>query len=235
MGVLEIFNRTTLVADDEWMEFFNVLAGQTAIAIDNRILFDDLQRSHLELSLAYDATIEGWSRALDLRDRETEGHTQRVTDLTIRLARSLGLSELEIVHIRRGALLHDIGKMGVPDTILNKPGPLTEEELRVMRMHPQYAYDMLMPITYLRPALDIPYAHHEKWDGSGYPRGLKGYAIPVAARIFAVSDVFDALTSDRPYRKAWSKEKTFEYLRGQAGRHFAPEIVEAFLSIVEAS
>jgi PAS domain S-box-containing protein len=235
MGVLEIFNRTTLVPDDEWMEFFNVLAGQTAIAIDNRIMFDDLQRSHLELSLAYDATIEGWSHALDLRDRETEGHTRRVTDLTIRLARSLGLSDLEIVHIRRGGLLHDIGKMGVPDTILNKPGPLTEDELRVMRMHPQYAYDMLMPITYLRPALDIPYAHHEKWDGSGYPRGLKGYAIPVAARIFAVSDVFDALTSDRPYRKAWSKEKTFEYLRSQAGRHFAPEIVEAFLSIVDAS
>ncbi len=235
LGVLEIFNRTTLTADDEWMEFFNVLAGQTAIAIDNRVMFDDLQRSHLELSLAYDATIEGWSRALDLRDRETEGHTQRVTDLTIRLARSLGLGDLELVHIRRGGLLHDIGKMGVPDTILNKPGPLTEEELRIMRMHPQYAYDMLMPITYLRPALDIPYAHHEKWDGSGYPRGLKGYAIPVAARIFAISDVFDALTSDRPYRKAWSKQKTFDYLRGQIGRHFAPEIVEAFLSIVEDS
>jgi HD-GYP domain-containing protein (c-di-GMP phosphodiesterase class II) len=143
------------------------------------------------------------------------------------------LSDAEILHIRRGGLLHDIGKMGVPDTILNKPGPLTEEELLIMRMHPQYAYDMLTPIAYLRSALDIPYAHHEKWDGSGYPRGLKGYSIPVAARIFAVSDVFDALTSDRPYRKAWSQERTLNYLREQAGRHFAPEIVDAFLSIIQ--
>ncbi len=235
IGILEVFNRERLTPDDDWMEFFNVLAGQTAIAIDNSVMFDDLQRSHLELSLAYDATIEGWSRALDLRDRETEGHTQRVTDLTIRLARRLGISDAEIVHLRRGGLLHDIGKMGVPDTILNKPGPLTEDELLIMRRHPQYAYDMLMPISYLRPALDIPYAHHEKWDGSGYPRGLRGYAIPVAARIFAVSDVFDALTSDRPYRKAWSQERTLAYLRDQSGRHFASEIVDAFLSIIGES
>jgi len=233
IGVLEVFSRTRLTPDDEWMEFFNVLAGQTAIAIDNSMMFDDLQRSHMELSLAYDATIEGWSRALDLRDRETEGHTLRVTDLTVHLARRLGVSDSEIVHIRRGSLLHDIGKMGVPDTILNKPGPLTDDELHIMRMHPQYAYGMLMPISYLRPALDIPYAHHEKWDGSGYPRGLKGHAIPVAARIFSVLDVFDALTSDRPYRKAWSKEKTLDYLRDQSGRHFAPEIVDAFLSIIQ--
>ena len=232
-GVLEVFNRSVLAVDDEWLEFFSVLAGQTAVAIDNSLLFEDLQRSHMELSLAYDATIEGWSRALDLRDKETEGHTQRVTDLSVRLARKLGLSELEIIQIRRGGLLHDIGKMGVPDTILNKPGPLTEDELQVMRRHPQYAYDMLMPISYLRSALSIPFAHHEKWDGSGYPRGMAGMQIPLAARIFSISDVFDALSSDRPYRKAWSKERTLEYLRQQSGRAFDPQIVQVFLSIIE--
>ncbi len=231
-GVLEVFKREPLNLDDEWIEFFQVLASQTAIAIDNSLMFEDLQRSHLELSLAYDATIEGWSRALDLRDKETEGHTQRVTTLSVRLASRLGLSDAEIVHMRRGGLLHDIGKMGVTDTILNKPGPLTDEESKIMRRHPGYAYDMLMPISYLRPALDIPYSHHEKWDGSGYPLGLKGEAIPLVARIFAISDVFDALTSDRPYRKAWSVEKTLDYLRSQSGRHFDPKIVEAFLKII---
>ena len=232
-GVLEVFNREPVHLDDEWMEFFQVMASQLAIAIDNSLMFEDLQRSHLELSLAYDATIEGWSRALDLRDKDTEGHTQRVTELSVRLAAKVGLSDDEIVHMRRGGLLHDIGKMGVTDAILHKPGPLTEEESKIMRQHPGYAYDMLMPISYLRPALDIPYSHHEKWDGSGYPLGLKGEAIPLVARIFAISDVFDALTSDRPYRKAWSVEKTLDYLRSQSGRHFDPKIVEAFLSIME--
>ena len=231
-GVLEVFNRDQITLTDEWMEFFQVLASQTAIAVDNSLMFEDLQRSNLELSLAYDATIEGWSRALDLRDKETEGHTQRVTTLSVRLAIRLGLSENEIVHLRRGGLLHDIGKMGVTDTILNKPGPLTEEEFAIMRQHPGYAYDMLMPISYLRPALDIPYSHHEKWDGSGYPLGLKGEQIPLVARIFAISDVFDALTSDRPYRTAWPVKKTLDYLKGQSGRHFDPKIVDAFLAMI---
>lgn len=231
-GVLEVFSFDQLTLNDEWMEFFQVLASQTAIAIDNSLMFEDLQRSNLELSLAYDATIEGWSRALDLRDKETEGHTQRVTMLSVRLATRLGLSDNEIVHLRRGGLLHDIGKMGVTDTILNKPGPLTEEEFEIMRQHPGYAYDMLMPISYLRPALDIPYSHHEKWDGSGYPLGLKGQQIPLVARIFAVSDVFDALTSNRPYRTAWSVKKTLDYIHSQSGRHFDPKIVEAFLAMI---
>lgn len=231
-GVLEVFSCDLFTLSDEWMEFFQVLASQTAIAIDNSLMFEDLQRSHLELSLAYDATIEGWSRALDLRDKETEGHTQRVTTLSVRLAARLGLSDAEIVHLRRGGLLHDIGKMGVTDSILNKPGPLTPEEFEIMRQHPGYAYDMLMPISYLRPALDIPYSHHEKWDGTGYPLGLKGEQIPLVARIFAVSDVFDALTSDRPYRKAWSVKKTLDYIHGQSGRHFDPKVVEAFLAMI---
>ena len=165
------FHRTPLAAGPDWLSLLETLAGQAAIAIDNAQLFDDLQRSNIDLTLAYDATIEGWSRALDLRDKETEGHTQRVTEMTVRLARAMGIADAELVHIRRGALLHDIGKMGVPDSILLKPGPLTDEEWVIMRQHPQLAYDMLSPIAYLRPALDIPYCHHEKWDGTGYPRG----------------------------------------------------------------
>ena len=231
IGVLDIFNCSFLSPDSEWLDFMEALASQAAIAIDSATLFDDLQHSNDELSQAYDATIEGWSKALDLRDKETEGHTQRVTDLTVQLVRMNGMSEDEIVHIRRGALLHDIGKMGVPDSILLKPGPLTNEEWMLMHRHPQYAYDMLSPIVYLHTALDIPYCHHEKWDGTGYPRGLKGEEIPLAARIFAVVDIWDALRSDRPYRKAWSAEKVLEYIKSLAGTHLDPKAVELFLSV----
>jgi HD-GYP domain-containing protein (c-di-GMP phosphodiesterase class II) len=188
-------------------------------------------RAAVELARAYDTSLDGWSRALDLRDKETEGHTQRVTDMTLRLARAMGVAEGDLVDIRRGALLHDIGKMGIPDSILLKPGPLTEEEWKVMRRHPVYAYDFLSPTPYLRPALDIPYCHHEKWDGTGYPRGLRGEGIPRAARIFAVADVWDALRSDRPYRAAWTAVKAREYIREQAGKHFDPRVVEVFLRI----
>jgi len=185
----------------------------------------------VELAVAYDTTIEGWARALELRDQEAEGHSQRVTELALRLARAMGISEEYLVLFRRGALLHDIGKMGIPDVILLKPDALTEEEWTIMRKHPIYAYDMLSPIAYLRPALDIPYCHHEKWDGTGYPRGLKGDQIPLAARIFAVVDVWDALRSDRPYRAAWPEEEVWEYIREQSGKHFDPQVVEAFLKI----
>ena len=191
-------------------------------------LFEGLRRSNLELSLAYDATIEGWSRAMDLRDHETEGHSRRVTEMTLRLARAMGMGEAELVHVRRGALLHDIGKMGIPDRILLKPGPLTDEELAVMRRHPAYAFEMLSPIAFLRPALDIPYCHHEKWDGTGYPRGLKGEQIPLAARIFAAVDIWDALRSDRPYRKAWPEERVCEHIASLAGTHLDPDVVRAF-------
>lgn len=231
-GVLEVFHRDPFQPDHEWVDYLGSLADLAAIAIDNVDLFTNLQTSHLELALAYDATIEGWSRALELRDRETEGHAQRVTELTERLARAMGFSEAELVHIRRGALLHDIGKMGVPDAILLKPGPLTAEERAIMQKHPQYAYEMLKPIAYLRPALDIPYAHHERWDGTGYPNGLCREQIPLAARIFAIVDVYDALAVDRPYRPAWSHEKTVAHIRAQSGKHFDPQVVEEFLKVI---
>ena len=232
-GVLEIFHRTLLSPDAEWLGFLEALAGQAAIAIENTTLFEDLQRTNMELSEAYDSTIEGWSRALDLRDKETEGHTQRVTELTLELARGFGFSEVELEHIRRGALLHDIGKMGVPDEILLKPSKLTEAEWSVMRRHPELAHEMLLPIIYLRSALDIPYCHHEKWDGTGYPRGLKCEEIPLTARIFAVVDVWDALTSDRPYRSALSLEDALAYIREGSGKHFDPQVVAAFVALLE--
>jgi putative nucleotidyltransferase with HDIG domain len=231
-GVLEIFLRRQLSPNEDWRAFLDVLAGQAAIAVDNALLFNNLERANTDLTLAYDATIEGWSQALELRDRETQGHTKRVTDLTMRLARAMQVDEAKLQHVRRGTLLHDIGKMGIPDEILRKPGPLDEGEWEIMRQHPKYAYDMLLPISYLRPALDIPYCHHEKWDGSGYPRGLKGEEIPLPARIFAVVDVFDALTSDRPYREAWSRERALEYIREQTGKHFDPKVAETFLNIL---
>jgi HD-GYP domain-containing protein (c-di-GMP phosphodiesterase class II) len=231
-GVLEVFRRTPMQVDQDWFSFFEMLAGQTAIAIDNGRLFVNLQQSNLELTLAYDATIQGWSQALELRDEDTEGHTLRVTDLTLRLIQAMGIEEVEIEHARRGSLLHDIGKIAIPDSILLKPGPFDEREWGVMRQHPQYAHNLLFPITYLRPAIHIPYCHHEKWDGTGYPRGLKGEEIPIVARIFAIVDVYDALTSNRPYRLAWTHEKALEYIREQAGMHFDPRAVKAFLTLM---
>ncbi|HEY3330775.1 MAG TPA: HD domain-containing phosphohydrolase [Capsulimonadaceae bacterium] len=232
-GVLEVFHRTHLEPDQEWLDFLDALASQAAIAIDNASLFEGLQRTNIELSIAYDATIEGWSRALDLRDKETEGHSQRVTEMTIRLAEQLGVSDADLVHIRRGALLHDIGKMGIPDQILLKPGPLSDHEWVIMRKHPVYAYEMLSPVEFLRPALDIPYCHHEKWDGTGYPRGLSGENIPLAARIFGIVDVWDALRSDRPYRPGWSTERIKEHIRENSGKHFDPNVAKAFLELVD--
>lgn len=234
-GILEVFHRTPLEPDAEWMNFLEALAGQAAIAVDNATLFEDLQRSNIELTMTYDATLEGWSKALELRDQETEGHAQRVTEMAVRLAQAMGVNAVELLHIRRGALLHDIGKMGIPDSILLKPGPLSEEEWEIMRQHPIYAHQLLSTITNLRPALEIPFCHHEKWDGTGYPRGLRGEQIPLAGRIFAVVDVWDALISDRPYRKAWPRDRVLEYIQIQAGKHFDPQVVEAFLGIVDAS
>ncbi len=189
----------------------------------------ELEALHQELLVSYDKTIEGWSHALDLRDEETEGHTLRVTEKTIALARLAGMDEEQLQHIRRGALLHDVGKLGIPDAILLKPGKLTSDEWEVMRRHPVHAYEWLSDIPYLESALDIPYCHHEKWDGTGYPRGLKGTEIPLAARLFAVVDVWDALTSDRPYRQGMSASEAREYILAQSGVHFDPDVVQLFI------
>jgi putative nucleotidyltransferase with HDIG domain len=205
---------------------------EAILAMNDDHLLEELQRSKQELALAYEATIEGWVRALDLRDRETEGHTRRVTELTLRLARAMGISDEQLVHIRRGALLHDIGKMGVPDAILFKPGKLTEEELKLMQRHPVLGYQLLSTIPFLQPALDIVYCHHERWDGSGYPRGLKGEEIPLSARIFAVVDVWDALVSERVFRRSSSKDEAIAYIKEIAGVKLDPQVVEAFLEVI---
>ena len=232
-GVLEIYHRKKIASNIEWLKFLDMLAGQAAIAIDNVSLFEVLQKSNLELRLAYDTTLEGWAHALELRDMKTEGHSRRVIKLTTELATRMGVDPRLMDHIRRGALLHDIGKMGIPDAILNKPGPLTDQEWGVMKQHPIYAYEMLKEIIFLKPALDIPYSHHEKWDGSGYPLGMHGEAIPWAARIFAIVDVYDALSTDRTYRKAWTKERAINYIKEQSNIHFDPKVVDVFLEIIQ--
>jgi HD-GYP domain-containing protein (c-di-GMP phosphodiesterase class II) len=196
------------------------------------LVIRNLERTIIELEMAYDATIEAWTHALDLRDKESAGHTRHVTEMTVRLAREFGLSADQIPHVQRGALLHDIGKMGIPDTVFHKTSSLSSEEWVLVRRHPQIAYDMLSPIAYLFPALDIPHYHHEKWDGTGYVYGLKGDQIPFTARMFAVVDVYESLTSDRLYRKAWPEESAREYLQEQAGQHFDPQVVEIFLKNV---
>ncbi|MEK6752778.1 MAG: HD domain-containing phosphohydrolase [Chloroflexota bacterium] len=225
-GVLEALNKKQGSFTEEDVKILTAIASQAAVAIENAQLVEALQKS-------YDSTLEGWAAALDLRDKETEGHSQRVTVLTIQLAQEIGVSQEDLIHLRQGALLHDIGKMAVPDKILHKHGPLTERETAIMRQHPLSAYKMLYPIAYLRPALDIPYCHHEKWDGSGYPRGLKGEDIPLHARIFTIIDVWDALRSNRPYRKAWSPKKTITYIQEQAGKSFEPGIVKSFMDVIQ--
>lgn len=243
IGVIFLDNRIqTGLFNQNDLELLSAFADQAAVAIDNARLFDGLQKANKELEsaneelqIAYDATLKGWVRALDMRDKETKGHTQRVTGLARILAREVGVKEADLVHITRGALLHDIGKIGVPDSILLKPSTLTPEEWDRMKRHTILAFEMLNPIEFLRPAIDVPYCHHEKWDGGGYPRGLKGEDIPLTARIFSIVDVWDALTSDRPYHRAITKEETQLYIRKQAGSQFDPRLVEAFLNLKDLS
>jgi PAS domain S-box-containing protein len=230
LGLLEIFHKSELPQNVDLDNFAEMLATQAAIAVDNTNLLRSLRTANRELTAAYDATIEGWARALDLRDHETEGHTRRVTEMTVELAKLMSVPPHEISHMRRGALLHDIGKMAIPDSVLLKPGQLDQNEWVVMRRHPGIALDLLEPVNFLKPAIDIPFCHHEKWDGTGYPRGLKGKEIPLSARIFAVIDVWDALRSDRPYRKGWSAEQAVHFIRVQSGKHFDPDVVEVFLN-----
>ena len=231
-GVLEIFHRSTLEPNSEWLDYLNTLISETAIAVDNARLFTDLEKTNMELISAYEATLAGWARTLEMRDRETEGHSQRVLDMTMQLAEKMGIRGDDLIHVRRGSLLHDIGKIAIPDNILQKPGPLNDEEWQIMRRHPSIAYEMLSSIHFLEPALEIPYFHHEKWDGSGYPQGLKGKEIPLSARIFAIVDVWDALSSDRPYRKAWDAKKVVDYIQEQSGAHFDPDVVTSFLELL---
>jgi PAS domain S-box-containing protein len=231
-GVLQVFSRTPIIPEPSWLGFLEVLSSQAAIAIDNAELFERLQRSNQELSMAYESLLEGWVRTEELRDKEMRGHNQRVTLMTLDLAEMLRVAPEDLISIRRGALLHDIGKMGIPDAILHKTGPLSDDEWQVMRLHPRHAFDLLAPVPFMDKVIDIPYCHHEKWDGSGYPRGLKGESIPFSARIFAVVDVWDAMTQDQVYRKAWPRDKALDYIREQSGKHFDPEVVRAFLKLM---
>lgn len=230
-GVLEAYHRSPLHSPPD-LSFFEALSTQAAVAIEHARLFQELQRANLQLSQAYDATIEGWAAALELRDGSLSGHSRRVAEWSVRLAQALGITGDALVHIRRGALLHDIGKMAIPDAILQKGEDLTPEEWDIMKRHPEYALQFLSSIEFLKPALDIPYYHHERWDGSGYPQGLGGEAIPLAARIFAVVDVWDALRSNRSYHLAWSEEQILNYLQQESGRQFDPHVVEAFIRLV---
>jgi len=236
IGVIYVDNRAHAgIFQEHELELIKAYSDQAAVAIDNARLFDGLKASNDELQRAYKATLEGWVHALDMRDKETEGHTQRVTTLTVRLAQSMGVGEADLVHITRGALLHDIGKMAIPDGILLKPGPLTAEERELIKKHPVYAYNMLKQIDFLKPAIDIPHYHHEKWDGTGYPEGLRGEDIPFAARIFPVIDVYDALVSDRPYRKGLPPDEVRERIRVDSGKHFDPKVVDAFMEMGDLS
>jgi HD-GYP domain-containing protein (c-di-GMP phosphodiesterase class II) len=232
IGVIYVDSRvfSSLFQEND-LEILLAFADQAAVAIDNARLFEDMKKAHRELKAAYDETIKGWALALELRDKETEGHTQRVTALTQTLAKKLGVNGDELLYIKYGSLLHDIGKMAIPDEILLKPGGFTLTERKYMELHPLFAKDMLDPIEFLHPATDIPYYHHEKWDGSGYPHNLRGEEIPFAARIFAVVDVWDALTSNRPYREPADPEKVRRIIREGSGSHFDPQVVDAFLEI----
>ncbi|MBK9926790.1 MAG: GAF domain-containing protein [Anaerolineales bacterium] len=236
IGVIYVDNRARSgIFQERELGLIRAFSDQAAVAIDNAQLFDDLQEKNRELEDAYQATLEGWVSALDMRDKETEGHTQRVRILTERLAKFMGVNDDDLIHIRRGALLHDIGKMAIPDGILLKPGPLTDAERDLIKQHPVYAYNMLKRIDFLLPAIDIPHYHHERWDGSGYPEGLKGEEIPFAARIFPVVDVWDALASERPYLKGLPPEEVRERIKAGAGKHFDPQVVEAFLQMNDTS
>lgn len=232
LGLLEVYRREAVAPDADHLDFLGTLAGQAALGIENISSFEKLQVAKEQLHVAYDSCIEGWARALDYRDHETVGHSRRVTEITVMLAQRMGLGEPLLTQVRWGALLHDIGKMGVPDRILLKPDRLDSGEWEIIKRHPGLARDLLSPIAFLAQSLDIPYCHHERWDGTGYPRGLKGEDIPLTARIFAVADIWDALCSDRPYRQAWPPQKVLEYLQEIAGSHLDPHIVAEFLACV---
>ena len=230
--ILGTRNRVHEFSQEE-IDLCYVLSAQSSLAISNALLYQQSQRAADEMKRAYDATLEGWSRVLDMRDHVTDAHTKRVSELAVALARKIGMPEEQIEHVRRGALLHDIGKIAISDAILQKPTKLTDEEFEIMKAHPEMAYQLLSHIDFLVPALDIPYCHHERWDGTGYPRQLRGEEIPLSARIFAVVDVYDSLTSERPYHAAWDEADALAYIRDEAGKHFCPRAADAFLEMME--
>ncbi len=231
-GILEVYYHQPLNETEDWSVLLSRLSAQVTVAVDKSQMFNNLQHAYADLNRAYDETLEGWAAALELREKETASHSQHVVEMTVKLAHAVGIKANELAHVRRGAYLHDIGKMAIPDAILLKPGPLTDEEWIIMRQHPSLAYQMLSKISYLRPALDIPYSHHEKWDGTGYPQGLAGDAIPLAARVFSVVDVWQALTSDRVYRMAWPEKDALKYIKDHAGTQFDPMVVNAFVELM---
>lgn len=232
-GVIEVFDHHPFTVDTEWVEFLESLAGQAAISIDNASMIETIQRTNMEMTVAFDVTLEGWSRAIEMRNKDMPGHTKRIADLTQQLALEMGVDERQLIHIRRGALLHDVGTIVIPERIIHKAGPLTPRETKIMSQHPSHSLEMLSPIGFLRPALDIPYCHHENWDGTGYPRGLKGAEIPLSARIFAVADVWEALTHDNSFRKAWKQEDALHHIAEQEGRRFDPRVTAAFFKLIE--
>ena len=232
VGVFEVFSRAILQPPESWIDFLKTLAGQTAIAIDNSLLFINLEQSNQNLEMAYDTTLEGWAKALELRDYETKGHSERVVDLALHLGENLQISPEELVDLRRGAILHDIGKMAIPDSILLKPGKLSAGEWVTIKKHPEYGREMLEPISFLAPSLDIVMHHHERWDGQGYPSGLSEFDIPHLARLFSIVDVYDALTHSRPYKEAWSQEAALQYIKENAGSQFDPYMTDVFLDLL---
>ncbi|MCK9486609.1 MAG: HD domain-containing protein [Dehalococcoidia bacterium] len=227
-GVLELFRHTPFVPNADWTDFVHAIATQAAIALDNAQLFDDMQRANLALEEAYNSTLEGWARTLELRDHETGGHSERVVALSREIGREAGFDASELADLKRGALLHDLGKVAIPDAVLLKPGPLNEEEWTIMRKHPEYGYRLLSGIPYLSEAVKVTYSHHERWDGTGYPDGLRGEHIPALARAFSLADVYDALRSERPYKQPWARTDVIAYIKDQSGLLFDPEMVEAF-------
>ncbi len=233
-GVLELFHRSRITTDSDWNDFVSALAGSAAIAVDNAQLFDDMQRANTELELAYDRTLEGWARTLELRDYETKGHSERVVALSRAIGRAAGFDGEALADLKRGALLHDIGKIAIPDHVLLKPGPLTDDEWEIMRKHPEYGYRLLADIPFLTEAVKVAYSHHERWNGTGYPLGLKGEQIPILARAFALADVYDALRSERPYKHAWPRDEVTAYIQAESGKHFDPAMVEAFCRLPDA-
>ena len=233
IGVLECFQRESFNPNSEWLQTLEALAERGANALGNTLLLRHLQRANNEFSAAYDALIDGWALALELRDFEPKGHTKRVTEMTMEFAHIMGISAAELVNVRRGTMLHDVGKMGIPDSILLKTDSLTDDEWEIMRRHPVIAHEQLSAIEFLRPALIIPYSHHEKWDGTGYPCGLAGEQIPFMARLFALVDVWDSLCSDRPYRKGWPVDRVRTHIRDQGGKHFDPKLADIFVKLLE--